>query len=184
MNTTRSAHDASCASCVTTTAAAPCWHGVDHAHHRVAVGRVQRAGRLVGQHQVPVTDHRAGNRDPLPLPAGQLIRVIRRAIRQAQIGERAQPGFPGPPRADAVQFQRQRDVSVDLPDPLGPITATIVPGATSRLTSRSACTSAAPWPCTLDTWRSSSMLIVSSLPSSSAWAGHLATGPADRPRHA
>ena len=41
--------------------------------------------------------------------------------------------------------------SVDLPDPLGPITATIVPGATSRLTSRSACTSAAPWPYTLDT---------------------------------
>ena len=41
--------------------------------------------------------------------------------------------------------------SVDLPDPLGPITATIVPAATSRLTSRSACTSAAPWPYALDT---------------------------------
>ena len=53
--------------------------------------------------------------------------------------------------------------SVDLPDPLGPITATIIPGPTSRLTPRSACTSAAPVPYTLDTWRSSSMLTASPL---------------------
>jgi hypothetical protein len=41
--------------------------------------------------------------------------------------------------------------SVDLPDPLGPITATIISASTSRLTSRSACTSAAPSPYTFDT---------------------------------
>jgi len=36
--------------------------------------------------------------------------------------------------------------SVDFPDPLGPITATMVPASTLRLISCSACTSAAPWP--------------------------------------
>ena len=34
--------------------------------------------------------------------------------------------------------------SVDLPDPLGPITATISPARTDRLTAASACTSAVP----------------------------------------
>ena len=111
MNTTRSAHEASCASCVTTTAAMPSLaRGADHAHHRLAVGRVQRAGRLVGEQQVPVTDHRAGDRHPLSLAAGQLIRVARRAVRQAERIQRAQAGLPRLPRADAVQFQRQRHV--------------------------------------------------------------------------
>jgi hypothetical protein len=36
--------------------------------------------------------------------------------------------------------------SVDFPDPLGPITATIVPASTDRSMSLSACTSAAPRP--------------------------------------
>ena len=74
--------------------------------------------------------------------------------------------------------------SVDLPEPLGPITATIVPGATSRLTSRRACTSAAPCPYTFDTWRSSSMLTVSPRSFSSAEAGHLVLPSAARARHA
>jgi hypothetical protein len=51
--------------------------------------------------------------------------------------------------------------SVDLPDPLGPITTTSCPAPTSRLTSRSACTLAAPSPYTLDTCRISSVLMVS-----------------------
>jgi len=36
--------------------------------------------------------------------------------------------------------------SVDLPDPLGPITATIDPASTDRSMPARACTSAAPWP--------------------------------------
>jgi len=36
--------------------------------------------------------------------------------------------------------------NVDLPDPLGPITATIDPGLTARSTPLSACTTAAPCP--------------------------------------
>ncbi len=36
--------------------------------------------------------------------------------------------------------------SVDLPEPLGPITATMVPASTGRLTRSSPCTSAAPDP--------------------------------------
>jgi hypothetical protein len=47
---------------------------------------------------------------------------------------------------------------VDLPEPLGPITATMAPASTDRPTSRSACTSPAPVPYTFDTPRSSSML--------------------------
>ena len=84
--------------------------GVDHAHHRLGVGRVERAGRLVGEQQVPVADYGAGDSDPLAFPAGQLVGVVRRPVRQAQIGKHAQPGFPGLPRPDAVQFQRQSDV--------------------------------------------------------------------------
>ena len=45
--------------------------------------------------------------------------------------------------------------SEDLPEPLGPITATISPLATLRETSRSACTSAAPLPKTFEIDRSS-----------------------------
>ena len=55
----------------------------------------------------------------------------------------------------AAEVQALRDISlsvpamvsrVDLPDPLGPITATIMPAGTDMLMSRSACTSAAPFP--------------------------------------
>jgi hypothetical protein len=49
--------------------------------------------------------------------------------------------------------------SVDLPEPLGPITATIVPAATDMLMSRSACTSAAPLPYTLEMERNSRTVI-------------------------
>ena len=42
-------------------------------HHRLAVDRVQRPGRLVGQQQAPVTDDGTGDGDALPLAAGQLV---------------------------------------------------------------------------------------------------------------
>ncbi len=63
--------------------------------------------------------------------------------------------------------------SVDLPEPLGPITATMLPAPTARSTSSSARTSAAPWPYTRDTCRISSTFI-SALP---LCAAHLAVPP-------
>ena len=39
------------------------------AHHALAVDRVERAGRLVGEQQVTLPDDRAGDRHPLPLTA-------------------------------------------------------------------------------------------------------------------
>jgi len=37
---------------------------VDQAHDRLAVGRVERAGGLVGEQQAPVADHGTGDRHP------------------------------------------------------------------------------------------------------------------------
>ena len=45
------------------------------AHDRLAVDRVEGAGRLVGEQQPAVADDRPGDRDPLALAARQLVRV-------------------------------------------------------------------------------------------------------------
>src|SRR5260370_30895560 len=67
-----------------------------------------------------------------------------------------------------------------LPEPLGPMTATISPWSTDRLTSCSAFTEALPSPYDLDTSRSSSRLIaVFSLPAGAVAAAHV-SDPAGR----
>ena len=83
---------------------------VQQAHDLLGVRRVQRAGRLVGQHQLALTDHRAGDRHPLPLAAGQLVGVLARAIGQAQAVQGAQPSGARLPGRGAVKLQRQGDV--------------------------------------------------------------------------
>ena len=93
-NTTRSAHEASWASWVTTTAARPRLHArVDQPHDRLAVGRVQRARRLVGQQQPVLADHGAGDGHPLPLAAGQLVGEVLGPVAQAKLLE-ASSGRP------------------------------------------------------------------------------------------
>ncbi len=102
MKTTRSAHDASCASWVTTTAATPrLAGGEDHAHHRLAVRRVERARGLVGEQQTTARRRRPRDRDPLALATGELVGVVRRPDRRAR-ALRAPPcrrDAPSSPRA-------------------------------------------------------------------------------------
>src|SRR5262245_47801311 len=84
-NTTRSAHDANCASWVTTTPATPCLQAARSRRITASpLTEVQDAGRLIGQQQVAVTHHRAGDRDPLAFP--------RPTARRGS----GQPGRPGP----------------------------------------------------------------------------------------
>jgi hypothetical protein len=54
--------------------------------------------------------------------------------------------------------------SVDLPQPLGPVTARNSPWPSSRSTSRNATTSASPLPCTLRSPRASSTSVISRAP--------------------
>jgi hypothetical protein len=49
---------------------------VHKAHHRLGVDRVERAGRLVGEQQLTITDHGTSNRHPLPLATGKLVGVL------------------------------------------------------------------------------------------------------------
>src|SRR5256885_13230793 len=46
--------------------------GAHEAHDRLGVDRVQGPGRLVGEEEMAVPDHRPGDGDPLAFPARQL----------------------------------------------------------------------------------------------------------------
>ena len=82
--------------------------------HMVGRFDVEVAGRLVRQHELRLVNHGARNRDPLLLAArnvfGKSVRAAREAeLRRAARGCAAAP----PPRANAVQRQRQLDVLAD-----------------------------------------------------------------------
>jgi hypothetical protein len=55
---------------------------------RFAVGRVEVAGRLVGEQDEGLTRQRSGDRDALLLTAGQLARKVFRAVRHADLFQR------------------------------------------------------------------------------------------------
>ena len=73
----------------------PLARGSDEPHHRLPVGRVERAGRLVGEQQPAVADDRPGDGDPLALTAGQLVREAPRPFPEAELLERPKAGLPG-----------------------------------------------------------------------------------------
>ena len=52
-----------------------------------AGGRVEVAGRLVGEQQRRVAGERTGDRHPLHLPAGELRRTVVHAVREPDLGE-------------------------------------------------------------------------------------------------
>ena len=103
-----------------------------HGQDRVARGGVQVAGRLVGQQQRRLPDHGPGDRHPLPLPAGQLVRPVPQPVGQADPLQRG-PGpvaplpLPEPaveqPVGDVVQHPHPRsevELLEDEADRLGP----------------------------------------------------------------
>ena len=66
---------------------------------RRAGGGVQRAGRLVGQHQRGLVDQRPGDRDPLAFAAGELVRPVADAVGQADPVQRRRSASCAAPAA-------------------------------------------------------------------------------------
>ena len=84
--------------------------GAQQAHDRLAVDRVERAGRLVGEQQPALADDRPGDRDPLALAAGELVGEAVGALGEAELLERLEPRRARGLGADAVELERQGDV--------------------------------------------------------------------------
>jgi hypothetical protein len=80
--------------------------GKDHAHHGFAVCRVERSGRLVGEEEAALTDHRASDRDPLTLTAGELIGIVLGPICEAQLYECRHPRGVRLLGGQAVELER------------------------------------------------------------------------------
>ncbi|MNE21933.1 hypothetical protein D3C80_1151160 [compost metagenome] len=59
---------------------------VQDRHHLFARMTVERAGRFIGQNDLPTVHQRPGDTDALLLPPGQLRRLIINALRQPQPG--------------------------------------------------------------------------------------------------
>ena len=82
-------------------------------HHLVARGRIEIAGRLVGEQQRRLRHQRAGDRHPLLLSAGQLVGMMFGAIGEAHGLERRHGALAAFRRLDdalAGVEQRQLDV--------------------------------------------------------------------------
>src|SRR5271157_1659095 len=67
---------------------------LEHRHHLHAGARVKVAGGFVGEHQHRIVDNRAGDRHVLLLAAGELVRVMVRAVLKADRIERGQCPVP------------------------------------------------------------------------------------------
>ena len=92
MNTQRSATlRANASSCVTTTIVMPVVGEIlHHLQHLVDQLRIERARRLVEEQDARIRRHRARDRDPLLLPAGELARVGLRLVGEADPVEQLQ----------------------------------------------------------------------------------------------
>ena len=60
----------------------------DHPHHRLAVGRVKCARRLIGEKEPALTDQGASYRNALALTARQLIGEVFGTVGQPELFER------------------------------------------------------------------------------------------------
>ncbi len=61
-----------------------CMQALEFRHHLPAAGMIQRAGRLVGQHDGAAVHQRTRNGNALLLAAGQLAGPVRGALPQSQ----------------------------------------------------------------------------------------------------
>ena len=84
----------------------------EQVHHLLAGERVERAGRLVGEHDRGSVDQRAGDGDPLRLAARQLARAPVRAspLEPEPVEPRRGARSSASRRRPAVEQQRQGDV--------------------------------------------------------------------------
>ena len=83
---------------------------LEQAHDFFAGGAIEVAGRFVGQDQRGLHDRRARNRDPLPLPARELVGPVLGAIGQTVVLQRLVDARRALGRRNACQHHRQRDV--------------------------------------------------------------------------
>ena len=70
-----------------------------HDQHLADELRIERGRDLVEEHHVRVHHQRAGDRDPLLLAAGELVRVLARLLRQPDALEQLGARAPRPRRA-------------------------------------------------------------------------------------
>ncbi len=84
--------------------------GEDQAHDGLGVGGVERARGLVGQEELAVAHHGAGDGDPLALATRQLVGVARRPVLQPEVVERLERRRLGLAGRDAVELEGQGHV--------------------------------------------------------------------------
>ena len=82
----------------------------DQAHDGFGIGRVERAGGLVGQQELALTDHRPGDGDPLALAPRQLVGVGRRPVLEPEVLQRLERRHLGLAGCDAVELEGQGHV--------------------------------------------------------------------------
>ena len=86
------------------------------AHDLGAGRRVEVAGRLVGQQQRRLADDRPGDRHPLPLAAGQLVRPVVEPVRQPDpVQRRGRPGAAAPAGRRPRRAGRRRRCPAPVP---------------------------------------------------------------------
>ena len=109
--TTRSAHEASWASWVTTTAAMPRWQAARI--RRMTASALVESSAPDGssaRSSWRSPDHGAGDGDPLALATRELVGVVRRPVLQPEVLERLERRRLGLAGRDAVELQRQGHV--------------------------------------------------------------------------
>ena len=74
---------------------------------------VEIAGRLVGEHERRLMDHRTRNRGSLLLAAGYLLRKSRGPVLEPELTQQLQASSAGVVPLHAVQRERQLDVLGD-----------------------------------------------------------------------
>ena len=84
--------------------------GPQQSHHRLAVHGVQGAGRLVREQQPALADDPAGDCNPLPLAARELVGVAIGALRDIELFEGLHARRTCRFRSHAVQLEREGDV--------------------------------------------------------------------------
>ena len=82
----------------------------DQLEHLVAGVAVEIAGRLVGEQQARFHDGGAGDRDPLALPAGELVGTVIGTRREVEALQCTRHPLAALGRLDPGQHQRQADV--------------------------------------------------------------------------